>query len=280
MILLDNSQIILANLFQSLKEQPTINEDFIRHMVLNSYRMLRKKFAKEYGELVICHDSPNSWRKTYFPYYKQNRKDKQKSSEFDWDMIYQCMKNIRIEIEEVFPYRNMKIDGAEADDIIAILAMHNHLQEKIVIVSNDKDFQQLQMFTNVKQYSIFKKEFLTCSNPKMFLYEHIIKGDASDGVPNILSVDSCIVDKDKRQSKITKKVIEDVLSCLNTVETSMYAKNWERNQTLIDFTSIPQELTDKILNLYNTQSNKNSGKILNYMIEHKLVNLIDSIQEF
>ena len=280
MILLDNSQIILANLFQSLKEHPTINEDFIRHMVLNSYRMIRKKFAKEYGELVICHDSPNSWRNTYFPLYKQNRKNKQKSSEFDWTLIYECMKNIRTEIAEVFPYRNMKIEGAEADDIIAILTMNTHMQEKIVIVSNDKDFQQLQMFPNVKQYSICKKEFLICPNPKMFLYEHIIRGDSSDGVPNILSEDSCIIDKDKRQSKITKKVIEDVLSCINTVETSKYAKNWKRNQTLIDFTSIPEELMDKILDLYYTQSNKNSGKILNYMIEHKLVNLIDSIQEF
>ena len=279
MILIDNSQIILANIFQSLKENPVINDDFIRHMVLNSYRMIRRKFHKEYGELVICNDSSKCWRKSHFPLYKQNRKDKQKSSDIDWDQIYSSMATIRNEIINVFPYKNIKLDGAEADDIIAILARVFYNQEKILIISNDKDFQQLQIFPNVKQYSTFKKEYLVCENPKMFLYEHIIKGDSSDGIPNIVSDDSSIVDKDKRQNKVTKKVMEDVLSCINNIETSKYAQNWNRNRTLIDFSSIPQDIEDQILELYNAHI-PSRGTILDYMIKHKLVNLLDSLQEF
>lgn len=279
MILIDNSQIILANIFQSMKENPTINDDFIRHMVLNSYRMIRRKFNKEYGELVICNDSPNCWRKTQFPLYKQNRKDKQKTSDIDWVQIYASMTTIRNEIIDVFPYKNIKLEGAEADDVIAILTRTFYNQEKILIVSNDKDFQQLQMFPNVKQYSTFKKEYLVCENPKLFLYEHIIRGDSSDGIPNIVSGDSSITDKDKRQNKVTKKILEDVLSNINNIETSKYARNWNRNKILIDFSSIPQEIEDKIIELYNIRT-PNKETILNYMIKHKLVNMIDSIQEF
>ena len=279
MILIYNSQIILANIFHSIKDNPTINDDFIRHMVLNSYRMIRRKFHKEYGELVICNDSPKCWRKTHFPLYKQNRKDKQKSSDIDWAQIYSSMATIRNEIINVFPYKNIRLEGAEADDVIAVLAKTFYNQEKILIVSNDKDFQQLQIFPNIKQYSTFKKEFLVCENPKLFLYEHIIKGDSSDGIPNIVSCDSSIVDKDKRQNKVTKKVMEDVFSCINNIESSKYAQNWKRNQTLIDFSSIPQDIEDEIIELYNAHT-PNRGSILDYMIEHKLVNLMDSVQEF
>ncbi len=279
MILIDNSQIILANIFQSMKDNPKINDDFVRHMVLSSYRMIRRKFYKEYGELVICNDSSDCWRKKHFPLYKQNRKDKQKSADIDWPQIYSSMTTIRNEIIESFPYKNIKLDGAEADDIIAILSRKYYNQEKILILSNDKDFQQLQIFPNIKQYSTFKKQFLVCENPKLFLYEHIIKGDSSDGIPNIVSDDSSIIDKSKRQNKVTKKVIEDVLSVINNIETSKYAKNWNRNKTLIDFSSIPQEIEDQILELYNLQKT-NKGTILDYMIKHKLVNLLDSVQDF
>ena len=279
MILLDNSQIILANIFHSMKDNPTINDDFIRHMVLNSYRLIRKKFSLEYGQLIICNDSPNCWRKEVFPLYKQNRKIKQKTGNIDWTQIYSSMSKIVTEVANVFPYKNIKIEGAEADDIIAILARNFHNDEKIVIVSNDKDFQQLQVYENIKQYSTFQKDFIVCANPRLFLCEHIIRGDASDGVPNILSDDDTIINVDKRQGKITKKVMQDALSSLDTIETSKYSRNWNRNKTLIDFSHIPQSLEDKIMEAYKIDI-KHSHTILDDMIEHKLNNLIGSISEF
>lgn len=279
MILIDNSQILISSIFQSLKDTPTIDDDFIRHIVLNTYRMIRKRFHREYGELVICSDSPNPWRKDIFPLYKQNRKEKQKSSGMDWDQIYRSMKTIRDEIMEVFPYKNIKIDNAEADDIIAILARHYHTQEKILIVSNDKDFQQLQIFPSVQQYSTFNKNYLVCSNPALFLCEHIARGDASDGIPNILSTDSSIVDKDKRQNRLTKKTMADIMSVLENIDTSKYATNWNRNKKLIDFSSIPSYIEDNILEMF-AENHTHSGTILNYMIEHKLVNLLPNIEEF
>jgi 5'-3' exonuclease len=81
----------------------------------------------------------------------------------------------------------MAVDRVEADDVIAVLAKNYHESERVLIVSNDKDFQQLQRYPNVEQYSLMKKQFLVCDNPEKFLMEHIIKGDSSDGIPNVLS---------------------------------------------------------------------------------------------
>ena len=279
MILVDNSQIIIASIFNALRDNPIIDDNIVRHLVVNAYRTIRKKFGAEYGDMVICNDSPNCWRKAIFPYYKQNRKSKQRTADVDWDQIYKSMGTIREEIIEAFPYKHIKLEGAEADDIIAIMVRRFHNQEKIVIISNDKDFQQLQQFPNVKQYSNITKDFVVCENPTAFLYEHIIRGDSSDGVPNILSDDSCIIDPSKRQNRVTKKVIADVLASLDNIETSVYAKNWERNKTLIDFSSIPQNIEDQILDIYHEKM-PHKETILNYMIKHKLVNMMDSIQEF
>lgn len=281
MILLDNNQIILANLFQSIKTEPDISEDLLRHLVLNSYRLIRKNFYGEYGELVICHDSSNSWRKKFFTLYKANRAKSHEESDYDWDKIYSTLNVVRDEIEETFPYKNIKVPHAEADDIIAILAKTYHKTEKIVIVSNDKDFQQLQRYPNVKQYSTFKKEYLECPNPEEFLLEHIIRGDSSDGIPNILSDDDSFMNDNKRQNRLTKKAYQEVCDAVATIESTKYYRNWERNQTLIDFNKIPVDIEEQIINEYNKpMSVTDRSKILSYMITNKLKNLISSIEEF
>ena len=210
MILIDNNQLILSNLFQLEKQglDPEDKKDMLLHMVLNSYRLYRSKFHREFGELVICHDSSNCWRKDLFPQYKANRKKSQKNSDVDWKEIHDLMDSVRSDIEKNLPYKNIKVDRAEADDIIYSLCREYHQREKILIVSNDKDFQQLQVFPSVKQFSPTKKKYLVCENPKVFLLDHIIRGDASDGVPNILSDDDVFVVDDKRQKRLTSKRFE------------------------------------------------------------------------
>jgi 5'-3' exonuclease len=281
MILLDNNQIILANMFHSLKTESDINEDLMRHLILNSYRLIRKNFTAEYGEIVICHDSSKSWRKTYFPEYKANRAKTKEKSEYDWDKIYCILNIIRDEICNIFPYKNMKVERCEADDIIAILSKHFHTKEKIVIVSNDKDFQQLQKYPNINQYSNLKREMIICESPETFLLEHILRGDSSDGIPNILSDDDSFVMDDKRQNRLTKKTIDNIVNELSTIETSKYARNWERNQNLIDFNKIPDDVERSILDEWNTPMVvADRSKILPYMITKRLKNLIENIEEF
>ena len=55
------------------------------------------------------------------------------------------------------------MEGCEADDVIGAL-VHNTQEfgnfEPIMIISSDKDFIQLQKFSNVKQFSPLQKKFL------------------------------------------------------------------------------------------------------------------------
>ena len=275
MILLDNNQLILANIFQTIRHGSEINEDLLRHLCLNTYRMYRTKF-KSYGDLVICQDSGNCWRRDIFEHYKKNRKKSQDKSDFDWDSIFNSLSKIRDEIVENFPYKSIAVPRTEADDIIAILCKHYHMQEKIVIVSSDKDFQQLQRFPNIKQYSPIHKKFLVCENPERFLTEHIIKGDSSDGIPNILSDDDVFMVEGKRQKPCGQKKIEKLINESELRETS----NWNRNQMLVDLSLIPEDYEDKILEAFNTAVCGDRSKLFNYFVKHKLNKLMGSIEEF
>ena len=66
------------------------NEDMIRHMVLNSIRMYNKKYRDQYGQMVICCDGSNYWRKEFFPNYKGARKKKREDDSLDWPEIFRA----------------------------------------------------------------------------------------------------------------------------------------------------------------------------------------------
>ena len=278
MILIDNNQVIIANLFSMMRHNNEIDESFLRHMILNTYRMYRKKFHNQYGELVICNDS-RSWRKDIFENYKANRKKQKDKSDMDWNEVHKFMDKIRQEVSETFPYKMLHVQNAEADDVIAILCKHYWQIENILIVSSDKDFQQLQMFPSVSQYSPIKKEMLVCDSPKNFLIEHIVRGDTSDGIPNVLSDDDVFISSDKRQKRITKKIIEEANSQISSGDIDNW-NHWHRNEMLIDFKHIPESIENNIMENYNKEINGSRGKILPYMIEHRLGNLMDSIEDF
>ena len=276
-ILHDNNQLVIANLFQALKYDPEINEDMVRTLILNTYRMYRSKFSDKYGEIVICHDGGRYWRKDIFPHYKASRSKAQKASSVDWDRIHEVMNMIYDEVVVNFPYKNIKIRSIEADDIIAVLCERHHQDENIVIVSNDKDFQQLQKYPTVQQFSPTKKEFLVCEDPEEFLTYHILKGDSSDGIPNILSDDDVFVDPEKRQKPCGTKRISQMKENLSEWTCT---DNWERNQTLIDFNMIPEIIKETIIEEYEKEPIGNRGNILNYFIDKKLKNLMVNIEEF
>jgi hypothetical protein len=279
MILVDNSQLLIASIFQNMKSNSTMNTDFIRHLVFNSYRFINKKFGNKYGNIVVCNDSGHSWRKTIFPQYKQNRKRKQDTSGLNWTEIYENMSIVRSEILEVLPYKNIKINNAEADDIIAVLAKHYHKSEPILIVSNDNDFQQLQIYPKVEQYSIIKKDFIKCESPKQYLTDHILEGDSGDGIPNILSDSDTFVTEGKRQNRLTRQKRKEITDNLGSITGTEWIDNWNRNKTLIDLSEIPNEIENQILEAYSKPV-QTKISLLDYMISHKLNNLLESVGDF
>ena len=288
MIIVDYSGIALASIIIN----KTFDEQLIRHMILNSLRMYRTRYKEEYGELVLAVDASNNWRKTAFPQYKASRKKTQKESTFDWGEAFRILNKIREEIAENFPYTVVRVDGCEADDVIGTLVTRNpdpnrdYDPEKIMIVSSDRDFLQLQKYKFVRQYSPLLKKELTVDNPRVWLQTHIIKGDKGDGVPNILSDDNVFVEG-FRQTPITQKKIDNIIQDLEEGEL-LYAASWYRNycrnKKLIDLSETPKELRREIIN--NFMADKpdtrwmRRGKVFPYLVENKCNELIKSAQEF
>ena len=170
-----------------------VSEDLLRHMIINSVRNYQKKYQADYGEIVLCTDASNTWRRDYFPQYKANRKKTRDASDMDWKKLFDTLQVVKEEIRDNFPYRYMYVETAEADDIIAILT--KHAKEDVLIVSGDKDFQQLHKYDYVTQWSPNLNKMIKCDDPDTFLKEHILTGDKSDGIPNILSSDTCLDDR-------------------------------------------------------------------------------------
>ena len=281
MILVDMNQVTISNLMIQMKDEP-LSEDLVRHMVLNSLRSYKSKFSKDFGELVLCYDDKHCWRKDYFPYYKQNRKKARSESSLDWNELFDILTKIQNELEENFPYKVLKINGAEADDIIAILSNKisstPNLYEEILIISGDKDFIQLHQSDNVKQYSPTLKKFVVDENPEQYKFEHIIRGDKGDGVPNVLSQDTVFVE-DLRQRPITKKKLTEWKE--NGIPEGEIKRNYQRNKTLIDFDSIPNELGELIYNMWVDKITQNDkSKILPYFMKHRLKELTEKLGDF
>jgi hypothetical protein len=288
MILLDLNQVMISNLMmQPGIASGGIDENLIRHMVLNSIRMYNVKFKAEYGDLVICADDKKYWRKDLFPYYKAARKKSREESPYDWNLIFETLNRVRDEIRENFPYKVIQIDKTEADDVIGTICtnygveLRNSQSEKILILSSDKDFMQLQKFANVDQYSPMAKKFLKTSEPVKFLKEHIIKGDRGDGIPNILSSDDTFI-TEARQKPVTEKKLNTWVAQKpeDFCDASML-RNYQRNESLIDLSKVPSEYTDRILTAYRSPKEvKGKDKVLNYFIKNRMKQLMEHIQEF
>lgn len=282
MIIVDLNQTMLSNLMMQLGNHTNaqLEENMVRHMVLNALRAYRTKFRDEYGEMVIACDNRNYWRKQVFPYYKANRKKAQDASEMNWVAIHECMSKIRAELKEFFPYKVIDVESAEADDIIATLTeeFSGFGGEPILILSGDKDFIQLHNHGNVKQYDPVRKRWIQHADPARYLKEHVLKGDTGDGIPNVLSGDDCLV-VGVRQKPLTQKKITELLDGNGEIDMQL-ARNISRNQQLIDLKYIPEEIKGKILDTYNSQPVKDRSKLFNYFIANKLKNLMESIGEF
>tara|TARA_B100001063_G_scaffold67124_1_gene61085 strand:+ start:288 stop:1127 length:840 start_codon:yes stop_codon:yes gene_type:complete len=279
MIIIDMNQITLASVMMNfhMTKSDELEEDMIRHMILNSIRMYRTMFKEEYGEVVLTYDSRHYWRRDIFPQYKQNRKKSRENDSKDWNKIFGLLNDIKSEFKEILPYKYVEVYGAEADDIIGTLCKE-YQDQKTMIVSGDKDFIQLQKYKNVKQYSPILKKYVNGHNPDTYIKEHILKGDSSDGVPNVLSPDHTFVEG-LRQRPLSKKKIEAWLNS-ETGMSEEVKRNYQRNHKLINLDNTPDDLQKSILDTFNEAPSGDRSKILTYFIENKLKELTDSIGDF
>ena len=286
MILVDLNQVLLSGLMAQIagKKNVKLEEDLVRHLILNILRNHIKTFKSDYGEVVLCCDNRKYWRKDFFPFYKAGRKKTREKSDLDWHLIFDMLAKFKNELKENFPYKVIDVEGAEADDIIGTLVPRHIAHENIVIISSDGDFLQLQRYNTgkytVKQYNPAQKKSIKSENPELELKEKIISGDKGDGIPNIFSPSDCFV-REIRQKPITKITMSKLLEEDIVNNSSDYIKTgFSRNQTLIDLSFIPQKIKEKIINNYEENKPAPKQKLFNYFVGKKLMNLIDSIGDY
>lgn len=282
-ILIDLNQVLISNLMQQINSNPKVklDENLIRHMVLNSLRSYSRQFRSKYGEIVVACDSKKYWRRDVFPFYKAHRKKDREKSEFDWHLIFETLNKIRDELKENFPYRVIEVEGAEADDVIGVLTARLAPHQDVLILSSDKDFVQLQKYPNVSQYSPILKRFVKTEDPQQYIREHIIRGDRGDGIPNFLSADNTFV-VGERQKVISKKKLTEWIDAdpKEFCTTDIMMRGYKRNQMLVDLDYIPEEIKAQIAISYDNIKPANKQKMLTYFIENRLRNLIEVIDEF
>jgi hypothetical protein len=155
--------------------------------------------------------------------------------------------------------------------------------QKVLILSSDKDFKQLQLFNNVKQWSPMQKKYITATNKEITEHkiEHIVKGDTGDGVPNILSKDNVFMEGERQKPMSAKRLQEFFEKGFDACKNDEERRNWHRNATLVDFQFIPPDVSEDIINTYiNTQPSGDKMTIMNYLIEHRCRLLLDELEDF
>ena len=276
-ILIDANQISISHLMVRHKIENGININTIRRSIIAVIAKIEKKYKSQYGKVVLCYDDKDYWRRQVFPFYKLNRKSEREKSNIDWDKVFSVLNKIRDELRANFPYHVIQVQGAEADDVIASIVRYNCRQknpEQMLILSADKDFIQLHKYPNVKQYDPIRNRWITNDNPVAYLQEHIIRGDRSDGIPNILTCDDAIV-TGKPQKKMSKEKIASLASMDPTEFTNFIRlRNWKRNSELIDFSKIPNPVVERIISFYTKYKPTPSIK-LEYFMQNDIQDLIE-----
>ena len=279
MILIDYSAIAISNV---VTQKLDIDENLVRHMILNSIRLYRTRFKDSHGEIVICTDGMKNWRKDVFPNYKFKRKDARKESKMDWNELFRITNMVLEELKEHFPYKVVGHEKCEADDVIGVLATDTQefgRYQPVMIVSSDKDFAQLQRYENVSQYSPMKKGFIKEPNPRKQLVELVLKGDQSDGVPNVLSADNCFAEG-IRQTPLRQKAIDALTIDPLSMGQDIY-RNYQRNYKLICLSQTPDQYQEEIINTYESQDPwGNRGKVMPYLIEKRCRLLLENVGDF
>ena len=190
-VLLDISGIIYRAFFALNVDKFHRSDGFPTNAILgtiNILKQLNKKFPDHI--FIACRDSKRSEliRTQDDETYKQNRKSADPVLAQQFEHIYKSINAMNIS--------SVKSVGYEADDIIATLCYELHKDNEVIVVSSDKDMNQLLVYDNVKIYNPAKKTFFDADDcfekfkvlPSNFTFYQAFVGDASDNIIGIKGV--------------------------------------------------------------------------------------------
>lgn len=282
MLLVDFSPLVIASYMAiafGSDNRSEVDLELVRHVSLDGIRLINSKFRRRYGQPVFAIDSKGgSWRRDVFPYYKANRSKTRKESDIDWAELLRCINTVALELKESFPYKVIEVPKSEADDIIGVLTKKAVASgEEVMIISGDKDFIQLQAGNQlVQQWDKRTESYIGADDPKRYLFEHVLKGDSGDGVPNILSPGDCFVTK-TRQKPMTQKRLDEFWEDKQKLKE---IPRFMENLKLIDLSFTPKDIQQNIISMYDDYVVNDRNQLPNYFIAKRMKKLYQSISDF
>lgn len=223
-VIIDASQMSKSLIEVARRTQETASEGYQdwRFRIMDRILFYIQEFSPK--EVIIAQDSSPYWRKDIFRHYKAFRKvsrQKDAKTRDDWyddNEYYKIMDEYFEKIQKSFPFKFLKVDKAEADDIAGVLSSYDKLKEcNKVLVTTDQDFLQLQRFQNVYLYNPQRREFMISENPKEELLMKICQGDVGDSIPSMYNtekykepfLDYCINELDISKNRKGVSIILD-----------------------------------------------------------------------
>lgn len=235
-------------------------------------------------QIIFCVDKKHNkkyWRSKYFEHYKHNRKNLPPIiPKEDMDRLKNTLNDV---LHNITPYIFIEENYLEGDDIIASLSKHLRNQHNIIIASCDHDFHQLCK-KNTFLYDLSKRRFTYQTDLDYYIFEHIVKGDAGDGIPNILSDEDTFTKQEKRQNRCSKKYLRELYNTyLESKEDfeQLLGENinrWNKNKKLVDLTNLPAPVYNKVIDNYENYINNGSNeKFRTWLIKNRLTDLYEKI---
>ena len=269
----------MASIFARLKEYED-EPHLARHQIFNTIRMYNQKFREEYGKMVICFDGVSSWRRGVFPEYKAGRRKAREESDADWSTIFDILHEVREDVMNSTPFTCIRVDNCEADDVIGAICELNTNPEPILIISPDKDFVQLHKYPNVKQFSNIQKKWVECDvDPQTDLEVKVLRGDAGDGVPNVLSDDDSLISESKRQTPLSKKKVAALMEDPEALGTAV-ARRIIRNRDLIDLSRTPDHFKQEAIKQLEAGPKGSITSLMTLFTKHRMKLMAESLQDF
>ena len=265
-LLVDSSYVSFHRFFStliwynSIHPDEEINDDydwlenhvFMKHFD-ETYMKNLIKFKNQYNipfeNMIVVRDCPREtiWRMNLYPEYKANRKNtcSYKNKKYNIGNIFKHIyNNLYPQLEKQYGFKILKVENAEADDIIAVLANKIRELDKnrlVVIISNDNDYLQL---VNEKtliwslQNKLLNTKVETTSEE--ILLKKILKGDDSDNIPSLVG---------NMSEKDVNELIKDEVKLNNWLNSNPEKmESYNNNRRLIDFHYIPNEIKELIIN--------------------------------
>lgn len=269
-VLIDYHNLAMRNLFAIQYDPRDVSYVDFRVAMLKSIRAIARDFQP--NRIIFCLEAHDrNWRYDVYPEYKKQRAAERNSSIIDFDKFFPIYDNFKTGLSECLKNcQFLTIPHLEADDIIATI-VKSKPEWDITLISTDKDFYQLHIYKNFKQYDPIKSLYVNVINPEASLMEKIVRGDKNDNIPSLQKGIGSV-----KFAKIYSEGLNDWIVNNNLQES------FDRNTKLISFKFIPIEYQKQVKEAVNSFIPQDFDKrnFYNFIFNNGLGAYLDKTNDF